>query len=324
MPYRILVPLDRTRFAEAALPLALRAAVREDATLHLATVWSPLPSLLDSSRWVTELQEWEMASRAEDRSYLTAIARKVREASARPVSVRYLLGHPAEELARFAREEQVDLVVMSTHGQGGLTRAWVGSVADRMVRKGSAPVLLARPSESNPEVRIAPAPPFRRILVPLDGSPLAEAALERSAFPEANEETEVALLHVTGLLTPLASPEGPLTSDLTGRILEAERKAAEAYLARVAERIRPWGFRVTTRVLLSESAWTGIVEHADSTDCDLIAMATHGRGGAARVFLGSVADRVLRASSVPTLLFPPRTSVGERAEPHAQGALAHT
>jgi nucleotide-binding universal stress UspA family protein len=77
-------------------------------------------------------------------------------------------------------------------------------------------------------------------------------------------------------------------------------------------------------VLLSESAWTGIVEHADSTDCDLIAMATHGRGGAARVFLGSVADRVLRASSVPTLLFTPRTSVDERAEPHAQGALAHT
>jgi nucleotide-binding universal stress UspA family protein len=324
MSYRILVPLDRTPLAEAALPLALRMAEREDSALSLATVWTPLPSLLDHSRWGTELQEWELANRAEDRAYLTTIARRVREASGRPVSVRYLLGHPAEELLELVEDEGISLVVMSTHGHGGVTRAWVGSVADRMVRKGTAPVLLARPADSSQGAQIAAGPPFRKILVPLDGSPLAEAALDRSTLPVPSGDAEIVLLHVVGLLSSFGSPDGPLTPDLTGQILEAERDAALAYLEGVAERVAPWGFRVAPHAVLAPSAWAGIVEFASSNACDLIALATHGRGGAARAILGSVADRVLRSSSVPTLLFPPGRTPSEPSGSRAQRAMAHS
>ena len=159
-------------------------------------------------------------------------------------------------------DEEISLVVMSTHGHGGVTRAWVGSVADRMVRKGTAPVLLARPADSGQGAQIAPGPPFRKILVPLDGSPLAEAALDRSTLPVPSGDAEIVLLHVVGLLSSFGSPDGPLTPDLTGQILEAERDAALAYLEGVAERVAPWGFRVTPHAVLAPSAWAGIVEFA--------------------------------------------------------------
>jgi nucleotide-binding universal stress UspA family protein len=89
---------------------------------------------------------------------------------------------------------------------------------------------------------------------------------------------------------------------------------AEAYLAGVAERLAPWGFRVKTRVLTSSSVAAAIRGLARAESVDLIAMATHGRGGLARVLPGSVADAVVRDALVPTLLFPPAAKEAESAK----------
>jgi nucleotide-binding universal stress UspA family protein len=174
-----------------------------------------------------------------------------------------------------------------------------------MVRKGTAPVLLVRPDEVQPEVELTPAAPFRKILVPLDGSELAEKALQESVLKGLGGPVELTLLRVIHFPIPLVVPEGGVAIDLDGKIVQAEKDAAQAYLERVAEQLASWNCRVRTEVFAAGSTSTGIVDFAAANGFDLIAMSTHGRGGASRLLLGSMADRVVRTSTVPVLLFHP-------------------
>jgi nucleotide-binding universal stress UspA family protein len=312
---RIMVPLDGTRFAEAALPGALSLAKRDGAALRLVRVWQPMASLIDSADWIQQVEEWEERHREEDRRYMTEVARRLGEALGRTVSIKYLIGRPDEELARAAEEMKMDLVVMATHGHGPVSRFWLGSVADRYVRRSTVPVLLVRPAEDVPEVELAAAEPFRKILVPLDGSTLAEQALQKSVLVGSTPAgAEITLLSVVGFPVPMATPEGGVVLD-SKELLEAQSRTAQDHLDRMEERIADWGCKVTKRVIPNPVTWKAIVDFATAGKYDVIAMATHGRGGAARVLLGSVADKVMRSSPVPTLLFHP-----ERPEPKEQGA----
>jgi nucleotide-binding universal stress UspA family protein len=200
---------------------------------------------------------------------------------------------------------------MATHGRGPLLRAGLGSVSDQVVRKGNVPVLLVRPDgdEARARVPLAPAAPLRRVLVPLDGSEAAETALDRSLLAGESETIALTLLRVVSF--PVAMlPGGGFPPGAYESIVDAERSAAQRYLDGVAERLAPWGWRIGTAVVEERSAWAGILEYASSHEVDLIAMATHGRGGAQRLLLGSVADKVIRASTIPVLVSHP-----ERAEP---------
>jgi nucleotide-binding universal stress UspA family protein len=173
----ILVPLDGTRFAEAALPAALQLARTLDLSLGLVTVWESMLPLFDAT---DQLVAWEREAHVARHRYMTDTAVRLEELSGKPVSVKYLVGRPGEVLPPLAEPNGLKVVVMATHGRGPVLRASLGSVADQVVRKGSAPVLLIRPEEDSPDVELTPAPPFQRILVPLDGSDLAETALQRS------------------------------------------------------------------------------------------------------------------------------------------------
>ena len=297
----ILVPLDGTRFAEAALPAAIYLSRRDGVPLELVTVWQPMLPLYDTSG---ELEAWERQLHAERHRYMAEVARRVEKAIGRSVSVKYFRGRPGEVLPPLADADRVDLVVMASHGRGQLMRAALGSVADEMARKGSAPVLLVRPEEETPEVPLEPLSPFRRILVPLDGSELAESALQRSLLG-GEEPIEITLLRVISFPMPEVIPGIDWARAPDGEIVRAEREAARAYLASVAERLSPWGCVVKTMVIEDVSTRSAIVDFAESSRADLIAMATHGRGGAKRLLLGSIAGGVIRHSPVPVLLFRP-------------------
>jgi nucleotide-binding universal stress UspA family protein len=309
-----MVPLDGTRFAEAALPCAMSLAKRDGAALQLAIVWQPMANLIDSADWIQQVEIWEENRRNEDRRYMTEVARRVGEALGRTVSTKYLLGRPEEELARAAEQMNADLVVMATHGHGPVSRFWLGSVADRYVRRGTVPVMLVRPDEDLPEVELTAGKPLRKILVPLDGSTLAEQALRKSMLISADPKgTEITLLAVVSFPIAMPTPEGGVALD-SKELLAAQTEAAESHLARMAEHIAGWGCKVDTRVIANPITWKAIVDFATAGKYDLIAMATHGRGGAARVLLGSVADKVMRSSPMPTLLFHP-----ERPEQKGEG-----
>ncbi|MEO5815780.1 MAG: universal stress protein, partial [Gemmatimonadaceae bacterium] len=195
------------------------------------------------------------------------------------------------------------------HGRGGLSRAWLGSVADRLIRARPSPVLLVRPDSDRPQQ--AKWPPAR-VLVPLDSTPLSEEVFPPLAELVGPGGTEFVLLRVVEPFPPLEPfPDVAIMVDraATQAALDAANaehfKAAGDYLEGTAARLRQNGMRVRTHVAAHSSAARAVLEYANETGVDLIALATHGRAALARAFMGSVADKVMRGATVPVLIVPP-------------------
>jgi nucleotide-binding universal stress UspA family protein len=240
------------------------------------------------------------------------------------VTAALLEGSVAETLDRYVAGNGVELVVMTTHGRGGLSRVWLGSVADKLVRRLTVPVLLMRPSEDTkkPVTDIV----FRRILIPLDGSAKAEAALEPALALGTVGDAQYLLLRVVEPRLPDYLPVRDLREikedSLLGRDLEARR-----YLRRVMDRLWAKDAKVRTKVYVAGSPALEVLRQADAAGADLIAMATRGAGGVERLLLGSVADKVLSGADIPLLIIRPQDA--ERQEPrveqeHALAALGPT
>jgi nucleotide-binding universal stress UspA family protein len=301
----ILVPLDGSTFAEHALPLALSIARRAGATLRLVQVHlSVFPPFGDGGGTVPLDFRLDDEVRAQEAAYLAStIARLTAVAPTVPASTALLDGPTADVLCGQAIAAKADLVVMATHGRGALSRLWLGSVADKLVRKLPMPVLLVRPSGGAADLSADAA--LHRILIPLDGSELAEQILEPAAALGSLMGAEHQLLFV---LEPALIFGPHLSSTALGQDLPLLRESAgqaQEYLESVAARLRARSLRVQTRLLVSPMAGPAILEEAAAQHCDLIALETHGRGGLARLVLGSVADKVIRGASTAVLVHHP-------------------
>jgi nucleotide-binding universal stress UspA family protein len=191
---------------------------------------------------------------------------------------------------------------MSTHGRGPLQRAWLGSVADHLVRNLEVPVLLVRPQEG--AFASHPPPTIGRILVPLDGSPLAEAALAPAAALARLLKAELVLLQVVLPLIVNIPPMGPRSMGYDEKIITLLRSEAEEYLQAVAKRLGKEGVRATAVVVLGPVAGA-ILEVSRRERVGLVAVATRGQGGLRRLALGSVADKLVRAAELPVLVVRP-------------------
>lgn len=257
---------------------------------------------------------------AEAERYLQTVEADLKEGG-RAAHVMVRPGPVADTILDTARGENVDLIAMSTHGRGGIGRFLLGSVADRVAKHAVAPVLLVRVSDAEPEPT-APAS-VQRILVPLDGSELAASVLPHVQTLAQCTGAEVVLLRVVphapdpagsdvdllmaGLSTgsKAAQPLPILDSDNAEQTESAHQQAtAREYLSATADSVSHWGVRVQPLMQIGHPAET-IIDMARSVHADLIAMATHGRGGLRRFLTGSVADRVLQHASVPVLLVRP-------------------
>jgi nucleotide-binding universal stress UspA family protein len=291
----ILVPLDGSRFGEAATPVALGLAKSMNGQVELVSVFEDEPVV---ATW--QLSATEMRSLLID--YLKAITERVRDATDVAVASSVVSGPVAKSLEDHAAHKKPDLVVMSTHGRGPVSRAWLGSVADHVARHVPMPVLLVRPEEGV-DVQIADTHRFTNILVPLDGSERAEASLEWASRIAKTAEAAVTLMRVVPPPLPLSSPYLPHAIADTQQALESGRKEATEYLREVATRLEQEGFTVPREVIaVGVSAASGILRHAEEQEVDLIVITTHGRGGLPRLILGSVADKIIRAALVPVLV----------------------
>lgn len=305
----ILVPLDGSTFGEHALPMALSLARRTDAVVHLVHVHQPVPPA--SVAGVAVMDSLDLHMRQDEQAYLADVTRRVREHKDVPVVTALLEGEVAIALREYAAQHKCEFVVMSTHGRGAMSRFWLGSVADDLLRQPPCPVLLIRPHEGKPELRREPQ--IKSILVPLDGTPLAEQALEPAVAMTKPFQGSLTLLRVIKpALRGTYLPEGTTMEGITHSILEQIdtlqqqlKDEARNYLQGVAEKLRARGVEVMTRVVIDEQPGTAILQEADACYADLIAMATHGRRGFKRLFLGSVADKVVRGGTVPVLLHKP-------------------
>jgi nucleotide-binding universal stress UspA family protein len=222
-------------------------------------------------------------------------------------------GDAADTLYDHACSSGADLVVMTTHGYGPLGRAWMGSVADTLVRRLPMPLLLARPhAEALDVLEAVHERPFAHVLIPLDGSALAEEAIAPALALGQLMDVEYTLLETIeapelsyASATPVAEPNQ--------RVVQLWRASALAGIEQVAARMREHGVVVHTRVTYGQPAVT-IIEYAREHAADLIALTTHGRSGAMRLLLGSVADKVVRGAGVPVLI--------QRSRQHDEDARA--
>jgi nucleotide-binding universal stress UspA family protein len=309
----LVVPLDGSELAERALPYAVRFAAERGGRLVLVrAALGPPPSGLDWERQ-------QLAAMQETTSYLASVAEKV--ATRVPVRTAPLYGHPAQEILAAVGRFGADSIVMATHGRTGLAHLLYGSVAEAVLARSPVPVFVvyARPGE-------APAPPFNsassRLMVPLDGSVFAEAALPAA----------LQILGAAGelVLSSIAAPPDHVERDDRGRVRayldqqeEAITRETLDYLRRVEANLkhqRP-GLRVTLDVRIGDPA-PGIAIAEVDRGADLVVMATHGRTGIRRAVLGSVAGAVLTTGSVPVLLVSPAASAVAEHRPTSRGMVA--
>lgn len=287
----VLVPLDGSAFAEQALPVALGIAQNMGAQLVLVSVLGEEPLIPFEDRVATERLVW----------YHQSLVDRIGKAWDVSVSSKILSGPVVKRLQRHVKDSRPDLVVMSTHGRGPLSRAWLGSVADHLVRRVSTPVLLIRPDQ-DAAVDLGTHNHFERILVPLDGSERAEASLEWATQIGRATKASYTLLQVVPLRLVPESPYLPHAVTESRAAQDGARQEADTYVRRRAGELRYNGFSVDTEVLVGIQPATGILRCAGEKDTDLIVMGTHGRGGLSRLMLGSVADKIVRAAPVPVLL----------------------
>jgi nucleotide-binding universal stress UspA family protein len=311
MFHSILVPLDGSSFAEHALPFALSIAQRADVPLFLVHVHVPLaPMYAEVAAGLESTMEPRMRER--EKAYLESAVKRV-SATGRLQVIPVLIDGPAAEAIReHAKATGADLIVMATHGRGPLSRFWLGSVADQLVRRSSVPILLVHPGEGVPDLASNPVP--SKCLIPLDGSKLAEQILEPATALGRVMGADYTLLRVVE--PAMSIGYDPVTyggwEAIDERRVTREREEAQIYLNRVAERFRKQSLGVQTRVLTSHSPAVAILDEATTGGMSLIALQTHGRRGLARVLLGSVADKVVRGATTPVLILHPNSkNIGE-------------
>jgi nucleotide-binding universal stress UspA family protein len=294
---KILVPLDGSELAEHALPEASALSVSTGATLILmrAAIGHTLPGAdagLAQARAIAEAEEYlhGVASRLNGRGFRCEIATPY--------------GTAADWIQEEAVLRHADMIVMSTHGGSGPHRWLFGSVAEEVLSKSSLPVLLVR--AGLPEHRELMLKDQPRVLVPLDGSTFAEAALPVAASLADDVGAELVLIRVQPRPRDvLMADDGQVVAYLDQQEASLIREATE-YLDSVAQHLTQHSpeLPVSTHTQLGE-ATAGIIACAEEIGAALIVMATHGRTGLARAVLGSVAGRLLETNFTPLVLVRP-------------------
>ena len=288
--FTILVPLDGSERAERALPPAEDLCRRLDGEIALMRILPVLalpfnapPGYIPPDRYQQMVDDQERLAR----EYLERVATGLQQRGQRARSyIQY--GEPAAAAIMDAIPAlRVSMVVMTTHGRTGFARFALGSVADGVVRGGGVPVLLMR-SFASQEQTEAP----RSALVPLDGSPLAEAALFTVARRLAG-----AVLRAIALVRVVDPRDGAEGAQAAEKYLDQARR-------RFVERLDGRELAVTTRMEVGAPA-AGILAAARAEAPDVILMSTHGEAGLGRLAFGSVTDRLLRDGDLPMLLVRP-------------------
>ena len=304
MQTEILVPLDGSLVAETALPPALALARALGGSLTLLRVTPPTlgaEPLAEAIQAPVITYRPRPQHRDEADAYLAGVTQRF-ASSGVPMRILVLRGDPATAIVQYAQEAPgVRLIAMATHGRSGVSRWVFGSVAEKVLRATPAPLLLVRPDDDG----MAPPPmhalPYRTIIVPLDGSPFAEQALDQAYAVAA--ATGASLLLVAVAPEPdefLAAEVGDIPVwRLEDRLAETER--LDAYLQQQAARLINAGLTVEIQVRAGSPA-QAILDTAEEAAADLIVMATHGRSGLQRLWLGSVALKVVQSARTPVLL----------------------
>jgi nucleotide-binding universal stress UspA family protein len=310
----IIVPLDGSAASEQALPTARALAGALRARIELVYVIEEfgflegLPGLLIPDQFAAE-------------RYLETVAHDL---PGEHVTTRVLRGHAASALLELTQQATDTLIVMATHGRGGIGRLVFGSVTDKVARGANVPVVTVRVTATESPAR-PPIAALRAIVVALDGSELAEAALPLADALGREPGVTLQLVRVVEPFWRSAymsiAPEAVYLGEAqVADIEDRSESEARAYLDRLASRLRASGLKVVWETRVGRPA-EELARSAETTDASLIVMASHGRGGLSRWALGSVANELMQRGVAPVMVVPSATiRVGVEAEVEAQTA----
>jgi nucleotide-binding universal stress UspA family protein len=300
----IIVPLDQSAQAAAAVPIAAEVAARLGTPLQFVLVHAFVPVSPGMEGGATQLHEVDLQLHDEEAKYLRRTVQQVATDVGISASALMLEGSASGALVQHARDSEARLVVMTTHGRGGVSRLFLGSVADRLIRGLHCPVLLAHPTDP-PTVGAAPSmhrDHRRRVLIPLDGSALSECIVDEVLALFGRDAVCLELLRI---VPPIAdwTPLHELASSGSAEAADGSVEAASLYLQRVAKRLREDGVETHVSTCVDHADGRVILAHAEARHPDLIALTTRGLGRIERAILGSVADKVVRGALVPVLVW---------------------
>lgn len=301
---RILVPVDFSDTSRRALDEAFAWALRAPTQLHLVHVVDATDGHLagelvhnfEELARIAEMELAKMVPTGAGHEPIGEIQRHLRS------------GDPATEILRTAIHQGVDLIIMGTHGRTGVRRLFMGSVAEKVVRRAGCPVLCVKPAASGEPER---APTWRRLLCPVDFSDTSHRALLAAVDLARRLNVELFVLHVY-LPPAMTSPDGSVVG--TPELIESVATAAEANLAawrREAQARAGADVKIGAACVLGSPA-DEIVRFARQQSAGAIVMGTHGRTGLVRVLMGSVAEKVVRTAPCPVLTIHPAQPAGAK------------
>jgi nucleotide-binding universal stress UspA family protein len=308
---RILVPLDGSARAESAIPVAARIARAYGATITLLRIAeTPVeygPYLAPPASYAKEAIEADLAQL---REYLDKAA-QAEALVGIDVEKKALFGAVAPTIIAAAQAYHTSLIVMCSHGYTGFKRWMLGSVADKVARHAPVPIFVLREGAPMPAIELKQPV---RALVALDGSPLSEAVFEPVAYLVAglaystSHQGELRLLRVVDL--PFTTGRTRSQTNIDSMSKEQAVLIAQEYLKSLTARLDEGGLAnlditVKTEVESDPDIAEAIIKQAEGGQVDMIAMATHGRGGMQHFVMGSVTERVLHHSKLPLLIVRP-------------------
>jgi len=215
-------------------------------------------------------------------------------------------GHPADEILSYAEQKKVDLIAMSTHGRSGVSRWLLGSVASKVIGAASAPVLAVRAKA--PKIVAPKGWLKRKIVVPLDGSKLAELALRHVNYFAEAKGAEIVLIRAyqePEVPSDRSAAIKPSWEEYRKQVIAVSRDEAANYLDAQKKVLVEKKLRVGTEIAMGDPAME-IIKFVEGKDIDLVALTTHGRSGIGKFLYGSVAAKLIHTLPVPILLINAR------------------
>jgi nucleotide-binding universal stress UspA family protein len=293
---KVLVPLDGSKTAENVLPYA-RCFAR---SLQMPVELMAVVDAIEMDHHVSVAESSDALIDDETRrcgNYLQQVAKNFPVSGARCTVEK---GKAADVIIESAAAEKETLIAMATHGRSGLNRWLMGSVAEKVLRGSSNPLLLVRATEQTPPWEMAA---LKRVIVPLDGSESSERVLPYVEALAKHLNLDVTLLDVYGV--PFAAGgngEGFYNSGQMDALIAGLRAETVTYLAVKTEELKRKGFNKISFKAKEGHVADGIIAMARETPDTLIAMCSHGRAGVKRWVLGSVTETVVRHSDNPVLV----------------------
>jgi nucleotide-binding universal stress UspA family protein len=283
---RILVPLDGSENAEIVFPYCADLAAKFASAVILVTVSEAATVDIDHL-YRTYLEH----ARRKMRQHLKALMAH----ETVTLESEVLFGDPAREILRIAEDKDAGLILLASHGTSAEGPWLLGHIAAKVLRATKRPIMLIR--ERATQAALEQRKLLRRILVPLDGSEIGEAALCYAVALANKTGAEIALIEVFEQVRGVGASGArySIPDD------ESVRKSLLSYLNHVAEPIKNEGLTVSTTVLFGNAAGK-IIEYVEKNGIDLIAVSTHGRSGLGRWVFGNVTDKILHTGNVAVLV----------------------